>query len=144
MSTRETTETPARRPGCRGQCVVVVCQTTGEADAIGDALARLNVGGLVVYRSMGDLLSAAPAGRVALSVLDLDCTREQLTQSLRWLQRRWPRRPVVVVAATGGGEHELAARQGGALFLTRPVGDEQWSALLSHLLATGEGARVAR
>jgi len=48
-----------------------------------------------------------------------------------WLKRRHPHCRVAVIADTGCGEEELAARIGGAIFMTRPVDDEQWSALLT-------------
>ena len=49
---------------------------------------------------------------------------------------------MVVVGSEGCGEHELAARIGGASYLTRPVHSGQWEGLLSHAL--GPRANLGR
>lgn len=77
----------------------------------------------------------APSGKVVLAIL---ATRwrdvADLGRMLKWLRRRWSECVVTVVGDEGGGEEELAARRGGALFLTRPVELWHWSALLSHVM----------
>jgi hypothetical protein len=37
-----------------------------------------------------------------------------------------------VVGNSGGGDHEMAARENGAMYMTRPVRDAEWSAIVSH------------
>jgi len=77
-----------------------------------------------------------PSGKVALVILATDDSAPLLRRSLDWLRRRWPGCPITVIGDTGCGEHEMAAREGGANFLTRPVSPEQWSAILSQALGT--------
>ena len=57
-----------------------------------------------------------------------------LRRMLKWLRRRWPQCSITVVGDKGCGEHEMAARQGAANYLTRPVARGQWAALLAHAL----------
>jgi hypothetical protein len=41
---------------------------------------------------------------------------------------------VTVVGQAGGQRQEMTARQGGALYLTRPVQAECWSEMVSHVM----------
>lgn len=62
---------------------------------------------------------------------------EETGRVLHWLRHRHPHCPVTVIADAGAGEEELTARSGGAIFMARPVTGEQWTALLSGVLARG-------
>lgn len=135
---------PAIRPVRRGLCVLMVCTDMSEADQVGRALSEVNSGCLVTYRRAEDLMSNAPAGEVALVILANESTPVRLDRTLRWLRRRWPRCPLAVVGDQGGGEREIAARSSGAMYLTRPVAAEEWSALLEPILPSRVYARVSR
>ncbi|MFB3891769.1 MAG: hypothetical protein ACE15C_07070 [Phycisphaerae bacterium] len=115
-----------------------------EADQVGRQLSELNTGCLVTYRRIEDLAQNAPAGKVALIVLATDDEPAVTGRTLKWLRHRWPRCPVTVVGDTGCGEHEMAAREGGACYLTRPVRCEEWAALLTHVLGGPRGQVVTR
>ncbi|HAU37662.1 MAG TPA: hypothetical protein DCX07_08085 [Phycisphaerales bacterium] len=121
-----------------GLCVVMVCTDLSEAELVGQYLSELNTGCLVTYRRTEDLQCNTPAGRVALIVLATQEGAPSLRRALRWLRNRWPRCPLAVVGDAGCGDHELAAREGGALYLTRPVPPSQWAAVLSHVLTGTE------
>ena len=95
---------------------------------------QFSTGCLVTYRRAEDLLHNAPAGRVALVILATDDAPSVISNTLKWLRRRWAHCPVTVVGDLGSGEHEMAARLGGANYLTRPVQPEQWLAVLAHVL----------
>lgn len=115
----------------RGPCIAMSCTEECEADQVGQALLQQNTGVLITYRSAMDLIQNAPRGALAMAILaGRECPAEVRT-ALSWLRRRHPHCPVAVVADTGCGEEELAARLGGAIFMTRPLADEQWSALLT-------------
>ncbi len=119
-----------------------------EADQVGRLLSQVDSGCLVTYRKSSDILHNMPSGNVALIILASDDSPAALTDMLRWLGRRWPRCPLTVVGNEGAGYHERAARIGGALYLTRPVAPQDWTAILSHVL-TGQregivGAPAAR
>lgn len=135
---------PAVRPVRRGLCIIVVCTDMSEADQMGRALSEVNSGCLVTYRRAEDLMSNAPAGEVALVILANESSPVRLDRTLRWLRRRWPRCPLAVVGDRGGGEREMAARSSGAMYLTRPVAAEEWSALLEPILPSRVHARVPR
>jgi hypothetical protein len=105
-----------------------------EADQIGRQLEQLDGGYLVTYRRAEDLVRNSPVGKVALVILATQDGPAVLGRTLKWLRRRWPKCPVTVVGDRGGGETELAARKEAACYLTRPVGPEQWRALLVHAL----------
>jgi FixJ family two-component response regulator len=125
---------PVKRPVARGLCIVMVCTDHGEAEQVARLLSEVNSGCMVTYRRAEDLVHNAPTGRVALVVLANNSVAPALGRTLRWLRHRWPRCPVAVVGDTGCGDHEMAAREGGAFFLTRPVAPEEWSSLLDHVL----------
>ena len=132
---REKNATAAMRLSASRVCILMVCTDMGEADQVGRQLSELNNGFLITYRRAEDLMLNAPVGKVALVIL---ATKENspagLSRTLKWLKNRWPGCPVTVVGTQGGGKEELAARSGGAFFLTRPVDPQQWSALLDHVL----------
>jgi len=92
------------------------------------------MGCLVTYLKAEDLVLNAPSGPVALVILATDDSAAVLSRTLGWLRTRWPGCPVTVVGNAGSGEHEMAARQHGAMYLTRPVRDAEWSAILSHAI----------
>lgn len=112
----------------------MTCEDMSEAEAVGQTLLKLNIGVLVTYRRTCDLMLNAPAGRVAVVILATKDTPAVVCRTLQWLRHHWPRCPVTVLGDTGSGELEMAAREGGASFLTRPVTCEEWTALLSHTL----------
>ena len=133
---------PALRPVGRRLCAVMVCTDASEADHVGRLLSELNSECLVTYRRVQDLVLNAPAGPVALVILATDDAPQTVQRTLAWLRRRWPHCPLTVVADEGCGEHELAARRGGANFLARPVTREQWLAVLSPAAGAGAGSRA--
>jgi len=124
----------ALRPAKGGLCILMACTDMREADQVGRQLLEVNSSCLVTYRRAEDFMRNAPSGRVALVILATSDTPVVLGRTLRWLRHRWPRCPVTVVGDVGEGEHELAARKGGAYYLARPVSDEQWASILSHVL----------
>ena len=63
-----------------------------------------------------------------------ECPAE-MGRALQWLRRRQPHCPVAVIADVGAGKEETTARAGGAIFMARPVPEEQWSALLAGAVA---------
>lgn len=125
---------PANRPADGCLCIVMVCADSREAEQVSSALLELNSGCLITYRRAEDLLVNAPAGKIALIILAAGEKPDKIGHTLRWLKHRWPGCNVTVVGDVGSGDHELAAREGGAFYLTRPVSTEQWSAILSHAL----------
>lgn len=128
---------PALRPvAVESVCVVMACSDMKEADQVGRHLSELNTGCLVTYLKAGDFMLNTPSGKVVLVILATDDSAPVLRKSLDWLRRRWPGCPITVIGDAGCGEHEMAAREGGAVFLTRPVSAEQWSAILSHAFST--------
>jgi len=126
----------------RCPCIVLTCTDMREADEVGRQLLELNNGCLVTYRRAEDLMSNAPAGRVALVILATSDSPEVICRTLKWLRRRWPRVPITVVGDVGGGELELAARKEAACYLTRPVDAQQWRAILGHALGAAVPQRV--
>lgn len=128
----------AEPPTYEMKCVVIVDAHWQEVEQISRLLAGLqtNTGSLVTYRRMVDLIhSPPPSGHVAMVVLASDDPPEVLTRALHWLRNRYLRSAMVVVGDDGCGERELAARIGGANYLTRPIHSGQWSGLLSHALS---------
>ena len=141
MSARDQRQS-AFRPAHRCPCIVLICADMREADEVGRRLLELNNGCLVTYRRAEDLMSNAPAGKVALVILATSDSPEVICRTLKWLRRRWPRVPITVVGDVGGGELELAARKEAACYLTRPVGDQQWRAIVAHALGVPAPQRV--
>ena len=115
-------------------CIVMACADMREADLVGKQLLEVNSACLVTYRRAEDLMYNLPTGKVALFILATADTPAVVGRTLRWLRHRWPRCPVTVVGDAGGGAHEIAAREGGAYYLTRPVSPQQWTSLVTHAL----------
>jgi len=116
-------------------CIVVACGDVAEAAQISRQISQVHKGTLVTYRRADDILLNAPAGRVALIILAADNDPVAIGKTLGWMRRRWPRCPIVVIGNVGGGALEMAARTGGASYLTRPVSAEEWAALVQHVLS---------
>jgi len=115
-------------------CIVVACEDAAEAADVGCHISQVHTGTLVTYRKAEDILLNAPAGRVALIVLAGGDDPSHIGRILSWIRRRWPRCPVAVIGNGGDAAMETAARIGGASYLARPVGPEQWVALVGHVL----------
>lgn len=118
----------------RSLCVVMACSDMQEADQVGRQLSQQNTGCLLTYLRSEDLLLNAPAGPVALIILATGDHPATMRRILGWLRHRWPGCPITVVGDEGCGQHEMAAREGGATFLTRPVNREHWSAIVTQAL----------
>ena len=128
----------AMRPSGSGLCIVMVCTDTEEAQQVGRLLSHPNNGYLITYRRSQDLVLNPPTNRVVLVVLAARDHSQVVARTLQWLRHRWPHCPVTVVGDAGCGEHEIVARTGGAIYLTRPVTSEDWSAILSHAQKVAE------
>ena len=115
-------------------CIVVACEDAAEAAQMGSQISKVHTGTLVTYRKTGDILLNAPAGRVALIILAADDDPIRLGKTLAWMRRRWHRCPLTVVGTQGNVEQETVARTGGATYLTRPVGPNEWASLVEHVL----------
>jgi len=127
----------AMRLAARRLCIVMVCaDDEREADQIARLLTEFDNGCLVIYRRAEDLWSNGPAGKVALVILASAHSPSGTRRTLKWLRERWPRCPVTIVGDSGCGDHEMAAREGGAIYLTRPVSHEQWQAVLNHAVGS--------
>ncbi len=137
---------PAKRSAAGSLCIVMACTDMQEADAVSRLLSKLNNGCLITYRRAEDLIHNVPTSKVALIILAAADHPSVLQSTLQWLRGRWPRCPITVVANPSSNECEVVARQGGAYYLTRPVGLEQWNALLAHALgepaANGFSSRI--
>jgi DNA-binding response OmpR family regulator len=83
-----------------------------------------------------------PTVKVALVILAAPESPGSISRTLDWLRHRMPRCPVTVVGDFGCGQHEMAAREGGAFYLTRPVEPDQLSAILAHVLTTARYERT--
>jgi len=105
---------------------------TSEADSVGRSLLEQTEACFMTYRQAEDILSRMPVGRIALVVLAADESPSTIRETLRRLRGCWLSCPVAVVGEVGGGEHEMAAREGGAMYFTRPVSCEQWTTLVEH------------
>jgi len=103
-----------------------------EAAQVGRRLSEQNTGCLVTYLKAEDLVLNAPAGPVALVILATDDSTAVLRRTLIWLRNRWPGCPITVVGDAGSGDHEMASRESGATYVTRPVSNNEWSAIVSH------------
>jgi len=118
-----------------------------EAAQVGRHLSEQNMGCLVTYLKAEDLALNAPAGPVALVILATDDSAAVLRRTLIYLRNRWSNCPITVVGDAGSGSHEMVARESGATYVTRPVSDAAWSAIMSHAfgrirhLLAGAGVR---
>lgn len=116
--------------------IVMACEDLGEAAQVGSQLSQVNNGALITYRRAEDVMLNSPSGRVALIILANSDDSETMGRILSWMRHRWPRCPAVVIGEMGGGDMEIAARKGGASYLTRPVSPQQWAGLVQHVLST--------
>ena len=115
-------------------CIVMACGDAAEAAQVGQQLLQVNSGCMVTYRRAEDVLLNLPSGKVALIILASAEDPEAIGATLSWMRRRWPVCPITVIGDVGGGEMEIAARKGGASYLTRPVAPEHWAAMIAHVL----------
>ncbi len=113
-----------------GLRAVIVGSNTGEADEIGNCLAELNAGRILVFRQAGDLIHSVPTGRLDLFVLAEEYSPPATNEILRWINRRWPRCQIAVVYDHSDMESEQVVRANGGWFFIRPVLPEQWAAIL--------------
>ena len=114
--------------------IVMACEDLGEAAQVGRQLSQVDNGALITYRRAEDVMLNRPSGRVALIILANSDDPEAIGRTLSWMRHRWPGCPIVVVGEMGGGAMELAARKGGASYLTRPVSPQQWAGMVQHVL----------
>ena len=129
---------PTMRSGGKCTLVVMACADMREAAQVGRQLTEVNTGCLVTYRRAEELQRNVPTGKVALVILATEDRPQMMRRTLRWLKQRWPGCPITVVGNAGCGEDEMVAREGGAVYLTRPVTDEHWRAVLVHALGVGQ------
>ena len=122
-------------------CVVMACSDPREADEVSRQLAQVDSACLVTYFRQQDLMLNSPAGKVAMVILATEDSPAALRGMLSWLRRRLPHCPITVVGDAGAGEYEQVAREGGAIFVVRPVFQEQWAAILSGV-TRGEPVRA--
>jgi hypothetical protein len=111
----------------------MACDNALEAQEVGQQLSQVNNGSLITYRRADDILLNIPRGPVVLIVLAGDDAPQTIESTLLWIRRRLPRSQVAVVGNVGGGDLEMTARKGGAIFLSRPVTSQQWEALIKHV-----------
>jgi len=119
----------------------MTCDDAAEAEQVGALVSQVNNGVLLTYRKAQDVLLNRPAGRVVLIILATAEEPDAIAGTLAWMRRRWPHCPVAVIGDQGGGELEIAARAGGAIFLTRPIDPEAWEAMVHHVLTMGGRAK---
>jgi DNA-binding NtrC family response regulator len=123
---------PAFRPGQCVNCIVMACEDHGEAEAIDREMLQVNTRRLRAYESLWQFRENPPREHVAAVILATSDDPETVRQALQWTRQRWPHCSVTVVGDVGGEAHEIAARENGANFLTRPVTSAQWRAVVGH------------
>ena len=143
METRDRSNGSASAPEVPIAYIVTVCTDMSEAEVIGHSVLQLDTGFLITYCRTADLRASPPAGEVALFVLATDASPEEVQRTLEWLRHYWPQSTVAVVGGVGAEQAELAARVGGAAYLVRPVGPEQWQALIRHAIGRLQAANVS-
>jgi hypothetical protein len=99
-------------------------------------------GCLVTYEAAEDFVLNPPAGRVAMVILAGEEGPAATQRTLRWLRRRWPACPMTVVRGAGGVEHEMAARRGGALYLSSGEVARQLPEMVSQALRAWAGGEA--
>jgi len=124
---------PTMRSARHRSCIVVMCADR-EAEQIGRQLSELDSGCLITYRRLEDMALNSPTGKVALVVLAGVDAPAVTRRTLKWLRHRWPGCPLAVVGDVGGGEDERAAREGGAMYVTRPAAPSQVWQMVAHVL----------
>ena len=121
-------------------CIVMVCGRD-EADQVRRQLADYDAGCLITYKRVEDLVLNAPSGKVALVILAARQDAATTKRTLKWLRHRWPDCSVAVVGDPDAADDERIARQGGAMYVARPVESDYISAVVSHVLG---GKRAAK
>jgi DNA-binding NtrC family response regulator len=101
------------------------------------------MGCLMTYRRVEDMMLNCPIRRVALVILAERDSPADTQRALSRLRHRWPGCPLIVVGATGGVEHEMAARQGGAFYLTPGEAAQQLPDVVSHVLRAQAGNKAS-
>ena len=115
--------------------VALVCAGGSEVQQAAQAVLQLNNGCLVAFQQVMDLLHNCPVGKLNMIIfVSSQGQAESIEDGLGRLRQRWPHCPLAVIGDLGGGAHELVARQHAAAYLTRPVTQAQWSALVSAVL----------
>lgn len=125
---------PALRPGRWERCIVVACEDHDDTEAIDRELSQVKRSRLRAYEGLWQLREHPPRQDVAAVILATSDDPETIGQTLQWARHRWPRCLATVVGDVGGESQEMAARQNGANFLTRPVTKVQWRAVVRHAI----------
>ena len=113
-----------------------------EADQVRSQLLARKTGRLMTYQRVEDMVLNSPTGRVALVVLAVEDDPAAKQRTLRWLRHRWPSCPITVGSGAGGVENEMAARQGGAFYLTSGEAERQLPDMVSHALRAQAGDKA--
>lgn len=133
----------AQRSARSATCIVMVC-APDEADQVSRQLPEHDTSCLITYRRVEDLVLNAPASKVALVILAGGAGAVATRRTVKWLRHRWPGCPITVVGKHRTVEEEMAAREGGAMYLPRPVEAEDLSEIVSHALGSKRVARPRR
>ncbi len=131
---RGRTNQPAMRLAKKRLNVALVCAGGCEVQQLAQAVLQSNSGCLVTFQRVTDLLHNSPAGKLSMIIVSSEGQADTLGEGLGRLRHRWPHCPLAVVGGLGSGAHELVARQHAAVYLTRPVTQAQWLALVSAVL----------
>lgn len=123
-------------------CIVMVYEGEEPDHVRRQFLDHQKTGRFMTYRRVEDMVLNSPAGRVALVILAGEDDPASIQRTLRWLRHRWPGCPITVVSGAGGVEHEMAARQGGAFYLTSGETVQQLPAMISHVLRASDGDKA--
>lgn len=126
---------------------MMVCTDMSEAEQVRRQLLQFNNACLITYQNVGDMVCNRPSDGVALVILATDNAPQPLAKTLSWLRNVWPESSLAVIGNKGCGDYEIASRAHGAVYLTRPVSAEQWSALVKAGLrksAAGRNVRAGR
>jgi hypothetical protein len=113
-----------------------------EAEQVRCQLWDQKIGCLMTYRRVEDMMLNCPTGHMALVILAEEDDSADTQRTLNWLRNRWPGCPITVVGRAGGVEHEMAARQGGAFYLTPGEARQQLPDMVSHVLRAHAGDKV--
>ena len=112
----------------------MACEDPDEPQQIGHEIRQLNNSCLRAFDGVWQFMENPPREHVVAVILATRDDPETMGQALQWMRHRWPHCPVTVVSDVGGEGHEMAARQNGANFLTRPVTLAQWRAVVRHAI----------
>jgi hypothetical protein len=114
-----------------------------EAEQVRRQLWDQKIGCLMTYRRVEDMMLNCPTGRVAMVILAEEDAPADTQRTLNWLRRRWPACLITVVGGTDGVEHEMAARRGGAFYLTPGEAEQQLPGMVSHVLRAHAGDKAS-